>query len=162
MKTIQPTAALRGIHLPSPTSTPSQFLPHHHYITISKQRVQSKTSLSRMGAREAQLGRRRGRGRGRRGQDRGSKSRPKTELLSSLCVHVGVRTCVRACLCTSACRKKCASVSKGEKEQKVCGRYLSSAGGSSTTALQSLHIPEAQNGACRGSGGAAQEECRSR
>lgn len=65
---------------------PPPFL--HHYITISKPGVQSKSSLSRMGARQTEGGREGG----GRGQDRGSKSRPKTELAFILF------RCVRACV----------------------------------------------------------------
>lgn len=62
--------------------TPPPLL-HHHYITISKPRVQSKSSLSRIGARHSKGG--------GRGQDWGSKSRPKTEL-----AFIPVQ-CVRMC-----------------------------------------------------------------
>lgn len=75
--------------------TPPPLL-HHHYITISKPRVQSKSSLSRMGARHREGG----------GEDKTEavKSRPKTELafIPVRCVcanvqNVSVPTQVHVC-----------------------------------------------------------------
>lgn len=80
--------------------TPPPLLHHHHYITISKPRVQSKSSLSRMGARHREGG----------GEDKteavGVDPRPSLLLsLFGVCVcvqerhsvYVGVLTQVHVC-----------------------------------------------------------------
>lgn len=76
-----------------------------------------------------------------------------------MCAHVckGNRVCVCGCADSSACllvKKDC---------RKTCGDTRGLLIGSSTSCTEekSIHIPEAHNGACRGSGGVA-EKCQSR
>lgn len=122
---------------------PPPLLHHHHYITISKPRVQSKSSLSRMGARQ--------RAGGGRGQDRGSRSRPKTEFafIPLWCASICAREteCVCGCASSSLCllaRKHCRKIS-GDTKGLLTESFTS------CNEEKSIHIPEADNGAYRGS-----------
>lgn len=85
--------------------TPPPLLHHHHYITISKPRVQSKSSLSRMGARHREGG----------GEDKteavGVDPRPSL-LLSLFTVCVCVYVCKEKRVCMWVCQHKCMFVSK--------------------------------------------------
>lgn len=127
--------------------TPPPLL-HRHYITISKPRVQSKSSLSRIGARHSEGG--------GRGQDWGSKTRPKTVSFypGSMCAYVHEAEWIWEHGSTSACLLVRESYRKSVEILLI---------GSSTSCTEekSIHIPEAHNGACRGSDGVA-EKCQSR
>lgn len=130
-------------HIPPP------LLHHNHYITISKPRVQSKSSLSRMGMRHRERG----------GEDKteaaGVDPRPSWLLfLFSVCMRDRKYMWV--------CQHKCMFVSK-KRLQKIWGDTRGLLIGSSTSCTEekSIHIPEAHNGACRGSDGVTQK-CQSR
>lgn len=93
--------------------TPPPLLPHHHhhhYITISKPRVQSKSSLSRMGARHREGG----------GEDKteavGVDPRPSL-LLSPFGVCVCVRE--RQSVYVWVCRHKCMFVSEKKTAENL-------------------------------------------
>lgn len=94
--------------------TPPPLLHHHHYITISKPRVQSKSSLSRMGARLREGG----------GEDKteavGVDPRPSLLLsLFSACVYV----CMRDRVCMWVCRYKCMFVSEKKTAENLWRYY---------------------------------------
>lgn len=132
---------------PIPQSSPPP-PPLHYHI---KAWVQSKSSLSRVGARHTV-----GEGRGR---DQGSESRPKPEFAFILlqCVYVQKTLCICESVDTSAW------LLVGERNcRKISTATRVPTGFSTNTEEKSIQIPETtHNEACRGSDRAA-EKCQSR
>lgn len=118
---------------------PPPLLLHHHYITISKPWVQSKSSLSRMGARQREGG----------GEDKTEAVGvdPRLSLLLSL---FGVYVCAKEtdCVCDCAKRSACLLVRKYcRKSVEKLKKYRYNGSSTSCNEEKSIHIPKADNGA---------------
>lgn len=126
-------------HPPCPTSPPPPPPLHYHIKAPSSEQVFSFKNGS-----EAESGR-------GRGQDRGSRSRPKTEFafIPLWCASICAREieCVCGCASSSLCllaRKHCRKIS-GDTKGLLTESFTS------CNEEKSIHIPEADNGAYRGS-----------